>query len=137
MLPTTFPTLLAKRMVTVSVFSESELSYLRSENRLGRLATIDETGLPHVVPVGWNYNPITDTIDVGGRDFANTKKFHNVRRNAKAGFVIDDVLPPWHPRCVQIRGTAEALDSATFPDGTARDAIIRITPTKVISWGLS
>jgi pyridoxamine 5'-phosphate oxidase family protein len=49
-------------------FSVRELEYL-SERRLGRLATIDEAGLPHVVPLGWSYNAALDTIDIGGRDF--------------------------------------------------------------------
>lgn len=58
----------------MSVFSDKELDYLAGK-RLGRLATIDANGLPHVVPLGWSYNPALDTIDVGGRDFDRTKKF--------------------------------------------------------------
>ena len=27
------------------------------EGKLGRLATIDGAGMPHVVPLGWRYNP--------------------------------------------------------------------------------
>ncbi len=37
-------------------FSEAELAYLLGERRLGRLATADASGQPHVVPVGWSYN---------------------------------------------------------------------------------
>ncbi len=48
----------------MSVFSDKELDYLAGK-RLGRLATIDADGLPHVVPLGWGYNPALDTIDVG------------------------------------------------------------------------
>ena len=33
-------------------FSEVELGYLLGERRLGRLATADAAGTPHVVPVG-------------------------------------------------------------------------------------
>ncbi len=53
----------------MSVFSDAELTYL-AKGRLGRLATIDGTGMPHVVPLGWRYNPELDAIDIGGRDFA-------------------------------------------------------------------
>lgn len=119
-----------------SAFSPAELDYLRTERLLGRLATIDSSGQPHVVPVGWRYNPELNTIDIGGRDFARTRKFRNVRANRKVAFVVDDVLPPWQPRCVQIRGEAEALDAVTPPDGGEPAPIIRITPSTVVSWGL-
>lgn len=120
---------------TASAFSPGELAFLAEDN-LGRLATVDESGAPHVVPVGWNHNPTLDTIDIGGRDFAATKKFRNVRRDGRAAIVVDDVLPPFRPRGVQIRGRAEALDAAQWPDGTERGPIVRITPDRVVSWGL-
>jgi pyridoxamine 5'-phosphate oxidase family protein len=119
----------------MSVFSKDELDYL-ADRRLGRLATIGPDGLPHVVPLGWGYNPALDTIDVGGRDLARTRKFRNVRANPKVALVIDDVLPPWRPRCVMVRGEAEALEEATSADGERLGSIIRIHPTQVISWGL-
>lgn len=119
----------------MSVFSEAELAYL-AEGKLGRLATIDLTGLPHVVPLGWSYNPELGTIDVGGQDFARRAKFRNVKLNPHVALVVDDILPPWRPRCVMIRGLAEALDHAVAADGEPTGPIIRITPTQVISWGL-
>ncbi len=119
----------------MSVFSQQELDYLAGR-RLGRLATIGSDGLPHVVPLGWSYNPVLDTIDVGGRDFARTKKFRNVKANPKVALVIDDVLPPWRPRSVMVRGEAEALDDATGADGERLGPIIRIHPSQVLSWGL-
>jgi pyridoxamine 5'-phosphate oxidase family protein len=124
-----------RRKFTMSVFSDKELDYLAGK-RLGRLATIDASGLPHVVPLGWSYNPALDTIDIGGRDFARTKKFRNVAANSKVALVIDDVLPPWRPRCVMVRGQAEALEEATSADGEQLGSIIRIHPGQVISWGL-
>lgn len=119
-----------------SAFSEAELAYL-AEGKLGRLATIDPTGLPHVVPLGWSHNQVTDTIDVGGRDFARTAKYRNVERNPNVALVVDDVLPPWRPRAVVIRGHGEALAEATGADGKPTGPIIRITPTHVISWGIN
>ena len=119
----------------MSVFSKDELDYL-ADRRLGRLATIGPDGLPHVVPLGWGYNPALDTIDVGGRDLARTRKFRNVRANPTVALVIDDVRPPWRPRCVMVRGEAEALEEATSADGERLGSIIRIHPTQVISWGL-
>jgi pyridoxamine 5'-phosphate oxidase family protein len=119
----------------MSVFSQQELDYLAGR-RLGRLATIGADGLPHVVPLGWSYNPALDTIDVGGRDFARTRKFRNVKANPRAALVIDDVLPPWRPRGIMVRGEAEALDDATGAGGERLGPIIRIRPGQVISWGL-
>jgi pyridoxamine 5'-phosphate oxidase family protein len=110
-----------------------ELEYLDAtgERRLGRLATVQPDGLPHVVPVGWRYNADLGTIDISGRNFAATKKFRNVAANPNVAFIVDDVLPPWRPRSVMIQGSAEALEA---PD--AGEALIRITPRHVVSWGL-
>ena len=119
----------------MSVFSENELDYLASK-RLGRLSTIGTDGFPHVVPLGWSYNPALDTIDIGGRDLARTKKFRNVKANPKVALVIDDVLQPWWPRCVMVRGEAEALEEAASADSMPLGAVIRIHPRQVISWGL-
>lgn len=112
-------------------FSEAELEYLLGEKRLGRLATVDADGMPHVVPVGWRYDPEEGTIYVSGRNFAATKKFRNVKANPKAAFVIDDVLPPWRPRSVMVQGRAQAIE-ASGNEGAA----IRITPEKILSRGL-
>jgi pyridoxamine 5'-phosphate oxidase family protein len=119
----------------VSIFNEDELAYLQ-ESRLGRLATIGADGMPHVVPLGWTYNPELDTIDIGGRDLPNTKKFRNVRRDSRVAIVIDDVLPPWRPRSVMVQGRGEALEDARAAEGSPIGAIIRIRPTRVISRGL-
>src|ERR1700747_272148 len=119
----------------MSVFSDAELTYL-AKGKLGRLATIDATGMPHVVPLGWRYNPALDAIDIGGRGFARSRKFHNARRHPNVALVIDDVLPPWRPRCVMIRGTAEALTEATGADGQPTGPIIRLRPSEVIHWGV-
>jgi pyridoxamine 5'-phosphate oxidase family protein len=116
--------------------SSEELEYLAGqrqpgERRLGRLATVQRDGLPHVVPVVWRYNPDLGTIDISGLNLAATKKFRNIAANPKVAFVVDDVLPPWQPRSVMIQGSAEALEP---PD--SGEALIRITPRNVISWGL-
>jgi pyridoxamine 5'-phosphate oxidase family protein len=112
----------------VSLFSEAELAYLQSERRLARIATVGADGMPHVTPVGWSYNADLETIDLGGRDVSATKKFRDVLRSRRAAVVIDDVLPPWQPRGVEVRGDAEAIDGPP--------ALIRIHPRRIISWGL-
>ncbi len=120
---------------TLSVFSDAELAYL-GERRLGRLATVDSRGLPHVVPLGWRYNPEHDTIDVTGRNLSQTAKFRHASANPNVALVVDDVLPPWRPRAVEVRGRAEVITDAVGSGGEPLGALIRIHPLKVISWGL-
>ena len=112
-------------------FTEVELAYLHGERRLGRLATVGRDGTPHVVPVGWSHNRELDTIDVGGRDLAATKKYRDADRTGRAAIVIDDLasVNPWRPRGVEIRGRAEAIGGA--------DPLIRIHPERIVSWGLA
>lgn len=112
----------------MTVFTEAELNYLRSERLLGRLATVGADGMPHVAPVGWSLSPDADAIEITGHNFAATKKFRDVARTARAAIVIDDVPPPWQPRGVEIRGHAEAVDGP--------EPKIRIRPTRIVSWGL-
>lgn len=111
-----------------SRFTEAELRYL-SERRLGRIATVGEDGTPHVAPVGWSYDPEQDAVEVGGRNFDRSKKYHDVARSGRAAIVIDDLVSvdPWQPRGLEIRGTAEVLDDPPR---------IRIRPRRVVSWGL-
>ena len=113
----------------MSAFSPEEVAYMTGERRLARIATVGADGTPHVVPVGWNYNAELDTIDVGGRDMASTKKFRDVRHSGRAAIVIDDVVPPWQPRGIEVRGRAEAVED--------EQPVIRIHPDRVRAWGLS
>jgi pyridoxamine 5'-phosphate oxidase family protein len=122
----------------MSAFKEAEIAYM-SEQRLGRLATVDAKGQPHVVPVSFRYNADTDTVDVGGHDFAKRKKFRDVQRTGVAALIVDDVPPPppWRPRAVEVRGHAEALPEGGRAIGDNFDPeIIRIYPERVVSWGL-
>jgi pyridoxamine 5'-phosphate oxidase family protein len=121
-----------------SVFAPGEIAYLRSQ-RLGRLATVGADGQPHVVPVGFRYNPERGTIDIGGHGFAKRKKFRDVRHNPRVAIVVDDLasVNPWRPRGIEIRGEAEVLDSGGTEIGPGFDPeMFRITPTRIIGWGI-
>jgi pyridoxamine 5'-phosphate oxidase family protein len=87
-------------------------------------------------PVAFHYNADSDSIDIGGHDFAKRKKFRDVRRTGMAA-LVDDVLPPWRPRAVEVRGEAITLDigGKAIMEGFD-DPIIRITPRRIVSWGL-
>jgi pyridoxamine 5'-phosphate oxidase family protein len=120
----------------MSTFSDDAVAYLESQ-RLGRLATVGRDGAPQVVPVGFRLNRELGTIDVGGRAMGGTKKFADVAREHRAAIVVDDVLPPWRPRGVEVRGRAEAL--ATGGEAWGRGwspELIRIWPDRVRAWGL-
>jgi pyridoxamine 5'-phosphate oxidase family protein len=114
----------------MSVFRESELRYLAGGKQLGRLATVGADGTPHVVPVAWIYNAVRDTIDVGGSELAETKKFRDVARSGRAAIVVDDVGDgeQWRPRGIEVRGRGEAIAIPT--------PLIRIHPERIVSWGL-
>ncbi len=110
--------------------SRAEREFLAAQP-LGRLATVDTLGRPHVVPVGFTYNEVTNTIDIGGFNMSSTAKFRHVRERGVAAFVVDEVLEPWRPRGIEIRGRAEALESAADAD----TGLIRLHLDRVRSWG--
>ncbi|HEY1237111.1 MAG TPA: PPOX class F420-dependent oxidoreductase [Solirubrobacterales bacterium] len=116
----------------MSAFTPNELEYLaeRRPERLGRIATVGKDGTPHVVPVGWRLNDELDTIDVGGMNFARTKKFRDARRSGRASIVIDDLVStdPWQPRGIEIRGRAQAIEGER--------PLVRIHPERIVSWGI-
>jgi pyridoxamine 5'-phosphate oxidase family protein len=120
----------------MSVFTDKELDYLAGQ-RLGRIATVGADGQPHVVPTSFRYNPDYDAIDVGGLRMSQTKKVRDVRRTGRASIVVDDVLPPWSPRMLEIRGTAEVLSSGGKAlSDNFEDTIVRITPVRIIGFGI-
>ena len=121
---------------SMSVFTDKELTYLAGQ-RLGRIATVGPDGQPHVVPTSFRYNPDHDAIEVGGLRMSQTRKVRDVRRTGRASIVIDDVLPPWQPRMIEVRGTAEVIDSGGKAFGeNFEDTIVRIKPARIISFGI-
>ena len=118
-------------------FTAEEIAYLQSQ-RLGRMATVNEKGDLHVVPVGFRYNPEHDTIDIGGHNIIASRKYREALRHGRIAFVVDDVLPPWKPRFVEVRGTVQALPEGgkEIMKDFAPD-ILRITPTYIVSIGIN
>ena len=120
----------------MSVFTDLEIEYMAGQ-RLGRIATVGADGQPHVVPTSFRYNAEQDAIDVGGLRMSQTKKTRDVQRTGRASIVIDDVLPPWQPRMIEIRGTAEVIPAGgkAFGDNF-EDTIVRIRPARIIAFGI-
>lgn len=118
----------------MAIFTEPEVSYLRDQP-LGRLATVQRGGTVQNNPVGFKYNEELETIDIGGWNMAASQKFRNVAAGSTVALVVDDIvsLDPWTVRCLEIRGTAEALPAE---DGDERGPIIRIHPGRVLSFNV-
>jgi pyridoxamine 5'-phosphate oxidase family protein len=122
----------------MSVFTEKELEYLAGQ-RLGRIATVGADGQPHVVPTSFRYSPEHDAIDVGGLRMSQTKKVRDVQQGGRASIVVDDVLPPWQPRMIEIRGAAEVFTAggkAIFGD-RVEETFLRIYPRRIVSFGIN
>jgi PPOX class F420-dependent enzyme/OxyR family protein len=119
-------------------FTEKERAYLATQP-IGRLATVDGRGQPHVVPVGYHFDATRGRIEITGRGLGASRKFRDISREPKVAFVVDDVpsTDPWVARGIEIRGVAQALTSGgRAHNPNLDDELIRITPTRVIAWGI-
>jgi len=119
------------------VFTNGEVAYLRSQ-RLGRLATLASDGTIQNNPVGFSVDEENGVINIGGRNLGQTRKFRNVAANGQVAFVVDDIasVDPWVVRCVEVRGTADALTGQTPASPYMSPEVIRIHPRRIISWGM-
>lgn len=120
------------------MFTENEIAYLAAQP-LGRLATAQPNGTLQNSPVSFGWNPAIRTIDIGGHRMSASQKYKNVRAGSKVALVVDDIasFQPWVVRCLEIRGTAEVVPEPTdSASPVGRGAIIRIHPTRIISWGI-
>jgi pyridoxamine 5'-phosphate oxidase family protein len=132
-------------------FKPYEIAYLEQAD-LGRLATVQRDGTVQNSPVGFSYNADHGTIDIVGFHMSASQKFRNLAHNPRVAFVVDDIASrdPWRVRCLEIRGTAEqawtepsvgkSADERSREEQKTPDevdsAIIRITPTRIISFGI-
>lgn len=111
------------------IFTDAELAYLRDIHPMARLATVGRDGAPHVMPIGmYTVDSATGTIDTGGRDLPTTKKWRDILRTGRAAIVVDDVVPPFRPRGIEVRGRAEALEDER--------PVIRLHAERIVAWGL-
>lgn len=120
-----------------TMFTEADLAYLHSQ-RLGRLATVRRDGTLQNNPVGFGYNEKLGTIDIGGHNMAQSRKFRNIAEGSRVAFVVDDVpsVDPWRVRCLEIRGDAEALTEPEDSAAQVSGPIIRIHPRRLIRYGI-
>jgi nitroimidazol reductase NimA-like FMN-containing flavoprotein (pyridoxamine 5'-phosphate oxidase superfamily) len=125
--------------------------FLKTQKIL-RLATIDGTGVPHIVPVWYMYRD--DKFYVGTN--TKTRKAKNIRKNPKISFCVDVGIRS--PDIIGVMGTGRAklILKKELVEKLARkillryfkdmknksaqelfdqtDCIIQITPRKVTEW---
>jgi nitroimidazol reductase NimA-like FMN-containing flavoprotein (pyridoxamine 5'-phosphate oxidase superfamily) len=124
----------------------NEASFLEA-NEVCRLATASKAAKPHVTPVIYALDDASFIIVV---DYG-TKKLKNVKENPLVSLVVDRLRPN---KAVMIEGKCKVyergpeyrrllkllFDKFEFyrndPWGEGESPILRITPTKVVSWGL-
>ncbi len=122
-------------------FKPHEIEYMKAAD-LARLATIQPDGTLQNSPVGFTFNERLGTIDIRGYRMSKSRKFRNLASNNTVALVIDDIASrnPWRVRCLEVRGTAEQIEAGekrAEPNGDEiDDAIIRITPRRIISFGI-
>lgn len=132
--------------------TDEEKSQLFAEADVARFATVDEDGLPHVVPVTF---AIVDG-DLCFETDGDSIKVRNVERTGKAAAVVDAGEDDYsRHRGIQWRGSARvvedeetiadverALFGAVKPDsfrqeGRHRRVKVALTPEREVSWDFS
>ncbi len=126
--------------------SDKELRYLKGHT-LCRLATASREAEPHVTPVIY----ATDGEDVVIAIDYGEKKLKNLHENPKAALVVDEYRPN---RAVMVQGNCEILERGKEylrlqkvlydkfeyyrknPWKEGESPILRIRPTKCVSWGV-
>jgi|ERR1041385_5199425 PPOX class probable F420-dependent enzyme len=96
-------------------FTEEELDFL-SRARVGRLATADAAGQPHVIPIVFatDGERIYTAIDKKPkrRAASQLKRVRNLLENPKIAFVVDHYEEDWTKlRWVFVKGTGTLLES--------------------------
>jgi len=126
----------------VSAFTEKEIAYL-GEQRIGRLATVDSKGRPHVVPTGFNLDGDKGVLEIGAHDLPDRgqKRLYmiHIRANPYVAFVVDDLVtePTWAPRGVSVRGRAQIhLEGGERLAPGFGPTWVEIVPESISAWGI-
>ncbi len=136
--------------------SDTERQYLDTA-RVGRLATADSEGRPHVVPVCFTVvaDSIVTPLDEKPKDVAATdlRRVRDIRANPRVALVVDHYTEDWNALgWMQVRGTATLVDAERsshelavrelrakydqYADHALEERpIVRIEPGHVVSWG--
>ena len=143
-------------MVQRSTLTEAEMAFVRIQ-RVARLATADEDGIPHLVPVCYAfdgrcfYTPLDEKPKrVSGKKL---RRVRNIEARHEASLLIDQYNDDWSQLgYVLVHGHAELLDPKNEVHAHAvkllrmryaqyrtmaleQYPVITITPDRVTSWG--
>jgi PPOX class probable F420-dependent enzyme len=137
----------------------TDTATFEAESRVARLATVDEAGYPHVVPVCYAtdgrayYSPLDAKPKKSG--FAGLKRVRNIRSNPRVALLIDHYEENWaRLRFLMVQGRAELLDGgmewraartlleAKYPQYRTlplppEAPVIKIVPEHVVGWSPS
>ena len=137
------------------MFTSAEQKFIQ-HHRVGRLATVDATGLPHVIPVCFvcAENNIYITVDEKPKTVApkTLKRLRNIAENTNVAMVVDEYDEDWSRLAwVLFRGHAKILANGnehTLAQELLRGRypqmlemklkslpVIAVRLTKVTSWG--
>ncbi|MCH8062516.1 MAG: TIGR03668 family PPOX class F420-dependent oxidoreductase [Chloroflexi bacterium] len=135
---------------------DPEVSEFIRVHRVARLATVDDAGSPHVIPVCYAFDGerLYTALDLKPKRVEGRmlKRVRNILENPRVSLVIDDYSESWSDLAyVLIHGVARIVDSGEEQrsgEGLLRSkypqyrellkpgaTIISITPDKIISWG--
>lgn len=123
------------------VFTAIERDYLQAQ-QVGRLATVSPAGAPQNNPVAYWVNDETGTIDIGGPDLSESRKYKNIQAEPRVSFVVDDIAPePVGPggqrgRGLEIRGVVEVLRAERPLLAGFTNDVLRIHPRRIVAWNL-
>jgi PPOX class probable F420-dependent enzyme len=123
--------------------------------RVGRLATADRTGAPHVIPICFAFDgrAIYSAVDEKPKQVSprSLRRVRNIDANPRVALVVDDYAEDWRDlRYVLVRGTARILERGAehgraiallrrkYPQYRRMRLedrpVLRITPRRVIVW---
>jgi len=102
------------------MWSDKELQFVLSQ-RVGRLATADGNGTPHVLPVGYALEGGTLYITIDDKPKRTSgrrlKRLQNIIENPRIAVVVDRYDEDWSRLgWVMLRGLAEILDDGDEHD---------------------
>ncbi len=137
------------------MFTSAEQKFIQ-HHRVGRLATADATGVPHVIPVCFvrAENNIYITVDEKPKTLApkTLKRLRNIAENINVAMVVDEYDEDWSRLAwVLLRGHAKILANGNehtlaqellrvrYPQMLEMKLkslpVIAVRLTKVTSWG--